>query len=200
MLYFKNSFSSFLKKKYGEDLTLNFSNNFFLIFLRKKDKLINLCQDLHNNTFIILNDISGIDWIEGKYFKNKKFRFSIIYHMVSLKYNLYSRIKLSIMEGKTINSVSSIWPGANWHEREIFDMFGIEFKNHPNLKRILMWKNYPYFPLRKDFPLSGKSFLNNNKSKYVNTKKSPQRGGPFFSKKSYKNQNIASHLEPRSHK
>ena len=52
-------------------------------------------------------------------------------------------------------SVSEIYPSANWHERETFDMFGIVFTDHPNLKRILMWDEYPYFPLRKEFPLAG---------------------------------------------
>jgi NADH-quinone oxidoreductase subunit C len=52
-------------------------------------------------------------------------------------------------------SVSSVYPAANWHERETFDMFGIRFSDHPNLKRILMWDDYPYFPLRKEFPLAG---------------------------------------------
>ena len=54
-----------------------------------------------------------------------------------------------------IPSLSAIFPGADWHEREVFDMFGIRFTNHPNLKRILMWDAYPHFPLRKDFPLAG---------------------------------------------
>ena len=52
-------------------------------------------------------------------------------------------------------SVCSIWPAANWHEREVYDMFGIQFKNHPDMRRILMWDDYPYFPLRKEFPLAG---------------------------------------------
>jgi len=54
-----------------------------------------------------------------------------------------------------VDSVTSVWGTANWHEREAFDMFGIRFRNHPNLKRIIMWEGYPYYPLRKDFPLAG---------------------------------------------
>ena len=52
-------------------------------------------------------------------------------------------------------SVAALWPGANWHERECYDMFGIRFEGHPDLRRILMWEGYPYFPLRKEFPLAG---------------------------------------------
>jgi len=52
-------------------------------------------------------------------------------------------------------SATGLWPGANWHEREAYDMFGIGFEGHPDLRRILMWDGYPYFPLRKDFPLAG---------------------------------------------
>ena len=58
-------------------------------------------------------------------------------------------------QSPSIPSVSSVFPAANWHERETFDMFGIKFSDHPNLKRILMWDDYPYFPLRKEFPLAG---------------------------------------------
>src|SRR5947207_15833127 len=58
-------------------------------------------------------------------------------------------------EAGAVDTVSDIWPTANWHEREIYDMMGIKFDGHPDLRRILMWDGYPYFPLRKDFPLAG---------------------------------------------
>jgi NADH-quinone oxidoreductase subunit C len=66
------------------------------------------------------------------------------------------RIKAKIPDGEDVPTVSDIWPTANWHEREIWDMMGIKFSGHPDLRRILMWEGYPYFPLRKDFPLAGK--------------------------------------------
>lgn len=80
-------------------------------------------------------------------------------------------------------SISNIWPAANWHEREAYDMFGIKFEGHPDLKRILMWTGYPYYPLRKDFPLAGietdlpgKDVVEETKTKVM---PAPLDGGPF---------------------
>jgi NADH-quinone oxidoreductase subunit C len=72
--------------------------------------------------------------------------------------------------------VSGVWRTANWHEREIYDMMGIRFRGHPDLRRILMWEGYPYFPLRKDFPLAGKP---TDLPDVAFTKQAPQEGGPF---------------------
>src|SRR5438067_11978769 len=68
---------------------------------------------------------------------------------------VHLRLKLKISEAEEVDTISDIWPTANWHEREIYDMMGIKFKGHPDLRRILMWDGYPYFPLRKEFPLAG---------------------------------------------
>ncbi len=70
----------------------------------------------------------------------------------------------------------SVWRTANWHEREIYDMMGIRFRGHPDLRRILMWEGYPYFPLRKDFPLAGKP---SELPGVAFTKVTPMEGGPF---------------------
>jgi NADH-quinone oxidoreductase subunit C len=74
-------------------------------------------------------------------------------------------------------TVSGVWPTANWHEREAYDMMGIRFRNHPDLRRILMWEGYPYFPLRKDFPLAGKP---SNLPEVAFTRPAPLEGGPFI--------------------
>ena len=73
-------------------------------------------------------------------------------------------------------TVSDIWPTANWHEREIYDMMGIRFADHPDLRRILMWDGYPYFPLRKEFPLEG---LPSNMPDVAFSESAPLEGGPF---------------------
>ena len=75
-----------------------------------------------------------------------------------------------------LDTVSDIWPTANWHEREIYDMMGIKFNGHPDLRRILMWDGYPFFPLRKDFPLAG---LPSDMPDVAFTKITPLEGGPF---------------------
>jgi len=84
-------------------------------------------------------------------------RFTVVYHLLSTTHLNYVRIAMACPGGAdpTAPSITSLWPGANWHEREAFDMFGIRFEGHPDLRRILMWDGYPHHPLRKEFPLAG---------------------------------------------
>jgi len=104
-------------------------------------------------------------------------RFEIVYELSSIATNEHLRLKLSVSEDEpAVASVTGIWPTANWHEREIFDMMGIGFTGHPDLRRILMWEGYPYFPLRKDFPLAGKP---SDVPEVAFTKAAPLEGGPF---------------------
>ncbi|HZZ58626.1 MAG TPA: NADH-quinone oxidoreductase subunit C [Opitutaceae bacterium] len=102
--------------------------------------------------FDFLMDLTAIDWAEGA-----TPRFTIVYHLYSSTDHRYIRIAAHCPsdEEPAMPTVTGLWPGANWHEREVFDMFGIKFEGHPDLRRILMWDGYPYFPLRKEFPLAG---------------------------------------------
>lgn len=104
--------------------------------------------------FDLLMDLTAIDWAEGA-----APRFTVVYHLLSTtRAGMYLRIAANCGgtdTEPTAPSVVSLWPGANWHERECFDMFGIKFEGHPDLRRILMWDGYPYHPLRKEFPLAG---------------------------------------------
>ena len=102
-------------------------------------------------------------------------RFEIVYELYSMTLATHLRLKLRVSEGE-VPTVSDIWPTANWHEREIYDMMGIRFANHPDLRRILMWEGYPYFPLRKEFPLEG---LPSNMPDVAFTESAPLEGGPF---------------------
>ena len=122
-------------------------------------------------SFDYLIDITSIDNFE------KEPRFEIVYHLYSMAYGVYLRFKLSVPEeAGAVDTVSDIWPTANWHEREIYDMMGIKFNGHPDLRRILMWDGYPFFPLRKDFPLEG---LPSEMPDVAFTKVTPMEGGPF---------------------
>jgi len=104
-------------------------------------------------------------------------RFEIVYHLYSMPHAAHLRLKLTVSEEiAAVASVSDIWPTANWHEREIYDMMGLRFDGHPDLRRILMWDGYPYFPLRKDFPLEG---LRSEMPDVAFTKVTPLEGGPF---------------------
>jgi NADH-quinone oxidoreductase subunit C len=104
--------------------------------------------------FDLLMDLTAVDWSEGA-----SPRFTVVYHLLSTtRTGTYIRVAANCAgtdAEPTAPSVVSLWPGANWHERECFDMFGIKFEGHPDLRRILMWDGYPYYPLRKEFPLAG---------------------------------------------
>jgi NADH-quinone oxidoreductase subunit C len=106
----------------------------------------------------------------------------MVYELSSIATNEHLRLKVAISEDEpNVGTVSGIWPTANWHEREIYDMMGIGFTGHPDLRRILMWDGYPYFPLRKDFPLAGKA---SDVPEVAFTKAAPLEGGPFVTQPS----------------
>ncbi len=101
--------------------------------------------------FDYLVDITTIDN------DNETPRWTAVYHLYSYKHLCHLRLKTSVSEESSeLPTVSGVWRTANWHEREAYDMMGIKFNGHPDLRRILMWEGYPFFPLRKDFPLAGK--------------------------------------------
>ncbi len=104
-------------------------------------------------------------------------RFTVVYELSGIAHNQHIRLKTNVSEEKSeLPSVTSVWRTANWHEREVYDMMGIRFTGHPDLRRILMWDGYPYFPLRKDFPLAGKP---SDLPTVAFTKPAPLEGGPF---------------------
>ena len=128
-----------------------------------------LCRD--DLSFDYLIDITSVDNF------GEEPRFEIIYELYSMTLAVHLRLKLKLSEEiGALDTVSDIWPTANWHEREIYDMMGIKFNGHPDLRRILMWEGYPYFPLRKEFPLEG---LPSDAPDVGFTRAAPMEGGPF---------------------
>lgn len=99
--------------------------------------------------FSTLIDITAVDYPENAQ------RFEIVYHLLSMNNNIRVRVKTAIKDGQSIQSAVEIWPVANWFEREVFDMYGVLFENHPDLRRILTDYGFEGHPLRKDFPLTG---------------------------------------------
>lgn len=99
--------------------------------------------------FSTLIDITAVDH------PARPARFDLVYHMLSMYQNQRIRVKVAIREDEMAPTLTGIFPGANWYEREIFDMFGIMFRNHPDLRRILTDYGFSGFPLRKDFPTTG---------------------------------------------
>lgn len=121
--------------------------------------------------FNFLMDLSSVD-----HFGDEP-RFEVVYELYSLADNIHLRLKTKVSEDNLeVPTVSDIWETADWHEREVFDMMGIRFANHPDLRRILMWDGYPFFPLRKDFPLEGKP---SDMPEVAFTDRAPLAGGPF---------------------
>lgn len=107
-------------------------------------------RDNRECQFRMLVDICGADYPE------REQRFEVVYHMLSLSKNRRVRVKISVGEGESVQSAVGVFPNANWYERETFDMFGVLFENHPDLRRILTDYGFVDFPLRKDFPVEGK--------------------------------------------
>jgi NADH-quinone oxidoreductase subunit C len=104
-------------------------------------------------------------------------RFAVVYHVYSYEHRCPLRLRIEVSEEKSqLPTVTGVWRAADWHEREIYDMMGIRFRGHPDLRRILMWEGYPYFPLRKDFPLAGRP---SEMPDVAFTKTAPLEGGPF---------------------
>jgi NADH-quinone oxidoreductase subunit C len=149
-------------------------------------EIAKFCRD--DLSFDYLIDITSIDNF------GEDPRFEIVYELYSMTLAVYLRLKLRVSEEiGAVDTVSDIWPTANWHEREIYDMMGIKFNGHPDLRRILMWDGYPFFPLRKEFPLEG---LPSEMPDVAFTKSAPLEGGPFVTKPSTA---TAKDREPRAH-
>jgi NADH-quinone oxidoreductase subunit C len=130
--------------------------------------------------FDMLTDVAGVDWAAGA-----RPRFTVVYHVFSTARHEYVRVAADCADDAApeMPSAVGLWPGADWHEREAFDMFGIRFAGHPDLRRILMWDGYPHFPLRKDFPLAGIETELPDAEVVAVTKTgaiaAPMAGGPF---------------------
>ncbi|MBN8712107.1 MAG: NADH dehydrogenase [Verrucomicrobia bacterium 61-8] len=142
-------------------------------FLIKVEALHDAARYLKDEQgFDYLIDISSLD-----HFGDSP-RFEVVYELCNLGKGSHIRLKAALAsdEEPVAPTVVDLWPTADWHEREVYDMMGIKFDGHPNLTRILMWEGYPYHPLRKDFPLQGKP---SETEEVAFTHVAPLAGGPF---------------------
>ncbi|MBI1936958.1 MAG: NADH-quinone oxidoreductase subunit C [Ignavibacteriales bacterium] len=152
-MQFKELIVEKVKEKFGESLqdVNEFRGDLSLTI--HKDKILQLAEFLHNDSelaFTMCKDVTAIDWAV------RKNRFTVVYHLLSLKNNFNLRVKANLEnEPYTIESVTSVWRSADWYERETYDMYGIVFENHPDLRRMYMPEGFEYYPLRKDFPVLG---------------------------------------------
>ena len=145
-----------LEKIINSELTTKINNskiehNQLDILIDQEDLLdvITFLKTNKNTKFRQLIDITAVDYPE-----NAK-RFKLVYLLLSHEFNNRIKINYSVSENEIINSIVKIFPSANWMEREVFDMYGVKFKDHPDLRRILTDYNFEGHPLRKDFPLTG---------------------------------------------
>lgn len=138
----------------------------------KPSALRDICLHLKvKATFNYLIDISSVDHF------GEEPRYEVVYELYSMSRAIHLRLKATVSEDVCeIATVADLWPTADWHEREVYDMMGIRFLNHPDLRRILMWEGYPYHPLRKDFPLEGK---HSDTPGVAFSDPAPLAGGPF---------------------
>jgi len=128
---------------YRNELTIKFD----------KMNIVEVCSFLKSDSeleFLWCSDVTAVDW------ETRKNRFTVVYNIFSMKHNFRLRLKCDVEASDcSIDSVSSVWKAANWQERETYDMYGIKFNNHPDLRRMYMPEEFEYHPLRKDFPLMG---------------------------------------------
>ena len=138
------------------------------VSLESLKPLLRYCRDELGFDYLI--DISSVD-----HFENEP-RFEMVYELTGIEHKQHLRVKVPVTDEQEVPTVTDIWLTANWHEREVFDMMGIRFDGHPDLRRILMWEGYPFHPLRKEFPLAGKP---SDMPEVAFSGIAPLEGGPF---------------------
>ena len=178
-----------LREKFGEAIldTNDFRDEqTVVVALAKAKEILAHCRNELGFDYLI--DVSSVDNMGSDP------RFEIVYELYALENGAHThlRVKSPVAEEEKPDSVADLWPTADWHEREIYDMMGIEFGSHPDLRRILMWEGYPYYPLRKDFPLAGRP---SEMPDVAFTDAAPLAGGPFVTSPTDAS---TVHREPRS--
>ena len=124
-----------------------------LTLIVDRDRIVDVCRAFKSDGYVYLVDLCGVDY--SKFPAHANPRFGVTYTLYSFAKNARVRLRVWTDEATPVPSVTAVWKTANWHERETFDMFGIQFSGHPNLERILMWDGFNGHPLRKDFPVRG---------------------------------------------
>jgi len=141
-LLYANFKKSIINIEFSHDFSISIASDITQDFIR----FLKESRDLQYSTLI---DICGVDY------PNRPDRFDVVYHLLSMTKNKRIRVKISTSDNQPVPSIVNIFPAAEWYEREAYDLYGITFSNHPDMRRMLTDYNFQGFPLRKDFPLTG---------------------------------------------
>ena len=144
------NFAKYLKQ-ITPSIIFNVNNNEITIYVNSSD-MLKVVFFIKKHTTIKVDQLLDITAID---FPQRKNRFEVVYQYISIKYNNRICISTSVPEGSSLESVTSLYPSAGWYERETWDIFGVHFCNHPDLRRILTDYGFKGHPLRKDFPVTG---------------------------------------------
>jgi len=145
-----------LKKKFGDQVLSVTQGIDMPVVTLAYGSIVEACHFLRQRGFDQLMDLCGVDLSEYPGHAADAPRFQVVYHLLSVEHNMRLRVKVPVNERDLVGSVVEVWPTANWFERECFDMYGILFVNHPDLRRLLTDYGFEGHPLRKDFPLTGR--------------------------------------------
>ena len=161
-----------LRKEFGRTKvkkTIEFrAEHTVVVKLEALKEILEYCRNRMDYDFLL--DICSVDNM------GEDPRFEMVYELATFDDRKHLRVKAPVAEDEEVPTAVDLWKTANWHEREVYDMMGLRFTGHPNLKRILMWEGYPYHPLRKEFPLAGKP---SEMPDVAFSGVAPLEGGPF---------------------
>lgn len=145
-------FCTKVKERFAEHIGDAYSSHGMQTFVVDREVIVEVCRFLKEDAdgrFDYLSDLCGVDY------HPETPRFEVVYHLYSIPHRHRLRLKCRLGEDQSIPSATPVWSTANWHEREAYDMFGIVFDGHPDLRRIYLWEGFEGYPLRKDFPVRG---------------------------------------------
>ncbi len=140
-----------LVERFGDAIEAGSVDRDQVILYIAPDRIVEVCEYLRDeHSFNRASSVTALDWYP------REPRFEVVYLLHSVKDAQRLRLKVRLPgEAPEVDSVTGVWPGANWYEREVFDLFGVMFRNHPDLRRIMMPEDWQGHPLRKDFPIHG---------------------------------------------
>jgi len=153
-----HSIAEKIKERFPDEFVEAREHRGQLAVMVKKGRIVEICRFLHDDQDLAFNHITDVTAVD---YPNDEERFEVVYHFYSIPKNQRIRLKARVREEDcAIDSVSGIWQGANFMERETYDLMGIRFNGHPDLRRILLTDDFDGHPLRKDYPVEGRGWRN----------------------------------------